>query len=149
MNLSGRLVLGSKTLFMRAIPVLHPPWSAPTFHPEKKQPKSALKIQPKNGCIDDAMIYVHAKFGVAQILCKEGKKKRHRHMNRCRLWIHMNSTPNPIDIPILSFLFLLAWNFVQSQILHIIYALTFLVEFFMYFCVCFMEYRSISRGVKN
>jgi len=42
---------------------------------KKKQPKSASKIQPKNGCIDDAMIYVHAKFGVAQILCKEGKKK--------------------------------------------------------------------------
>jgi len=68
-----------------------------------------------------------------------------RHMNRCRLWIHMNSTPNPIDIPILSFLFLLAWNFVQSQILHIIYALTFLVEFFMYF-VCVLWSTGASQG---
>jgi len=33
---------------------------------QKKQPKIASKIQPRNGCIDETMIYVHAKFGVAQ-----------------------------------------------------------------------------------
>ena len=74
--------------------------------------------------------------------CARKGKKRHRHMNRCRLWIHMNSTPNPIDIPILSFLFLLARNFVQSQILHEHRSLhhlciRFLVEFSMHFLVVF------------